>query len=82
MFMSPRVPRAPAWLLGYVAVLGALVAYCELCTIVNGLPPPGLDVSGAWALQVSSGWIVVGAAIGAFGSRLTTSPWATRFGCL
>jgi LytTr DNA-binding domain len=70
---SLRVPGV-RWLLGSAALIAALIAYCELCSLVYGEPAVGLRTSWVWALQASAGWIIVGAALGAFGERLAA--WA------
>jgi hypothetical protein len=66
------------WLLGSAALVAGLVAYCELCSLVYGEPAVGLRTSWGWALQASAGWIIVGAALGAFGERLAA--WAAARG--
>ena len=71
---SLRVPGL-RWLLGSAALIAGLVAYCELCSLVYGEPAVGVRTSWAWALQASAGWILVGAALGAFGERLAA--WAS-----
>ena len=62
--------------LGSLALIPVLVAYCELCSIVDGLPAPGLGVSGPWAVQVSIGWLLAGAFLGTFGERLAETRMA------
>jgi DNA-binding LytR/AlgR family response regulator len=66
---SLRVP-ALRWLLGSAALIAGLIAYCELCSLIYGEPAVGLRTSWVWALEASAGWIIVGAALGAFGDRL------------
>jgi hypothetical protein len=75
-----RSARTPGlrWLLGSAALIVGLVGYCELCSLVYGEPAVGLRTSWGWALQASAGWIVVGAALGAFGERLAA--WAAARG--
>src|SRR5688572_11901309 len=38
------------WLPGSVLLFAALAAYCELCTLLAGLPRAGIGVSALWAL--------------------------------
>jgi two-component system, LytTR family, response regulator len=77
-----RPLRAPGlrWLLGSTALIAGLVAYCELCSLVYGEPGVGARTSWVWAVQASVGWILVGAALGAFGERLAASACAQRHG--
>lgn len=58
------------WLPGSLILFVALAVYCEVCTVLAGMPRPGIAVSGAWALQISVGWAVVGALLGTFGARV------------
>jgi hypothetical protein len=64
-------------LLGYFLVslvlVVSLIAYCELCSVIMGLPAPGLLITAPWALQVSLPWMVVGAVFGTFGRRVAES---------
>ncbi|MGH8175388.1 MAG: LytR/AlgR family response regulator transcription factor [Steroidobacter sp.] len=69
--------RACRWLLGSAALVVALAVYCELCSVVTGIPSPGLGISAVWALRVSIGWIAVGAAFAVFGPRIAQSKFAT-----
>lgn len=63
-------------LLGSLGLIAALAGYCELCSLANGLPAPGLSVSGPWALQIALGWILVGAALPTLGPRIANSRFA------
>jgi DNA-binding LytR/AlgR family response regulator len=73
MTMSAFDP-ASRRLLRYVLIsfmgLLLLVGYCELCSLVRGMPAPGLRISGSWALQVWLPWLVIGATFGTFGQRI------------
>ncbi len=78
-FDFERRQTAIAWLasrrpiryaIGSFAVLLLLIGYCELCSVVRGLPAPGLRISGSWALQVWLPWLVIGATFGTFGQRI------------
>src|SRR5262245_15986733 len=62
--------RALQYSAGSLLLIGALIAYCELGSLVRGLPPAGLRSSVPWALQVALPWIVIGAAFGRLRSRL------------
>jgi DNA-binding LytR/AlgR family response regulator len=66
-FASRRLVR---YAIGSFAALLLLIAYCELCSVVRGLPAPGLKISGAWALQLWVPWLVIGTAFGIFGQRI------------
>jgi len=72
--------RAPGlrWILGSTALIAGLVAYCELCSLVYGEPAVGVRTSWVWAVQASAGWIIVGAALGAFGERIAASAFTQR----
>jgi DNA-binding LytR/AlgR family response regulator len=50
--------------------IGAAAAYCELHSIVLGAEPVGWAISIPWALQVCSGWILLGAIALAHVNRL------------
>lgn len=63
------------WLLGSVILFAALGAYCEVCTVLAGLPRPGIAVSGSWALQIALGWAIVGGFLGRYGARAAGAPW-------
>jgi hypothetical protein len=63
------------WLPGSVMLFAALAAYCEMCTVLAGLPRPGIAVSGSWALQIALGWAIVGGGIGRYGTRIADAPW-------
>jgi len=63
------------WLPGSVILFAALVGYCEVCTVLAGLPRPGIAVSGSWALQIAMGWAIVGGCIGRYGARVADAPW-------
>jgi hypothetical protein len=69
--------RALRLVLGNVALVGVLVAYCELCSVLNGTPAPGLCISVPWAIQVSLGWIIIGASLGTLGERVVTMRYAS-----
>ena len=58
------------WLPGSVILFAALAAYCEVCTVLAGLPPAGIAVTGSWALQITVGWAIVGAFVTTYGARL------------
>jgi hypothetical protein len=58
------------WLPGSVILFAALTLYCEVCTVLMGLPPAGIVVTGSWALQITVGWAVVGALLTTYGARL------------
>lgn len=73
-----RLRRAALYGLGCLALPAALIIYCESYTVVLGLPPPGLAVSGPWALQVSLGWVLAVAMLGIFGTRLAQSTIASQ----
>jgi hypothetical protein len=59
------------WLPGSVILFGALAVYCEVCTLLAGLPPAGIAVSGSWALQITVGWAIVGALVTTYGARVS-----------
>ncbi len=63
------------WLPGSVILFAALAAYCEVCTVLAGLPRPGIVVSGSWALQIAIGWAIVGGFLGKCGARVAGAPW-------
>ena len=63
------------WLPGSVILFAALAAYCEVCTVLAGLPRPGIAVSGSWALQIAMGWAIVGGCLGRYGARVADAPW-------
>jgi DNA-binding LytR/AlgR family response regulator len=67
-WLGPR--RLMRYALGSFAALLLLIAYCELCSVVRGLPSPGLKISGSWALHVWLPWLVIGATFGTFGQRI------------
>jgi hypothetical protein len=58
------------WLPGSVILFAALALYCEVCTVLAGLPPAGIAVTGSWALQITVGWAIVGALITTYGARV------------
>jgi LytTr DNA-binding domain len=58
-------------------LIGALITYCELCSVVTGAPLAGIAVSAPWALRVSVGWILVGTVFAAFGRRIADSRLAS-----
>jgi DNA-binding LytR/AlgR family response regulator len=62
------------WLPGSVLLFAALAAYCELCTLLAGLPRAGIGVSALWALQITVGWAIVGAFLATYGARLAQAP--------
>jgi hypothetical protein len=62
------------WLPGSVLLFAALAAYCELCTLLAGLPRAGIGVSALWALQITVGWAIVGAFLATYGARLAEAP--------
>ena len=53
-----------------VAGMLLLIGYCELCSVIKGVPSPGLLISGSWALQVTLPWLIIGATFGTFGQRI------------
>ena len=59
------------WLPGSVILFAALVAYCEVCTGLAGLPRRGISASSAWALQITVGWAFIGAFFATYGARIT-----------
>jgi DNA-binding LytR/AlgR family response regulator len=59
--------------IGSVLFVAALIAYCELGSVLRGLPPAGLQSSAPWALQVAIPWIIIGAAVGGLSSRLSAN---------
>lgn len=63
------------WLSGSAILFAALAAYCEVCTVLAGLPRPGIAVSGSWALQIAIGWAIVGGCLGRYGARVADAPW-------
>jgi hypothetical protein len=63
------------WFPGSVMLFAALAAYCEVCTVLAGLPRPGIAVSGSWALQIAIGWAIVGGVLGRYGACVTGAPW-------
>jgi hypothetical protein len=63
------------WLPGSVMLFAALAGYCEVCTVLAGLPRPGIAVSGSWALQIAIGWAIVGGFLGRYGARVAGVPW-------
>ena len=65
--------RALPYAAGSVLLIGALIAYCELGSLVRGLPPAGLRSSAPWALQTALPWIVIGAIFGPLRSRLPSN---------
>lgn len=65
-----QVSGTKLWLPGSVLLFAALAAYCEVCTVIAGLPRPGIAVSAPWALQITAGWAIVGAVLGTYGERL------------
>jgi hypothetical protein len=67
------------WLPGSLILFVALVAYCEVCTVLAGEAPPGVAVSGSWALQVSIGWAIVGAFLGSFGASITANTFVRQW---
>lgn len=74
LFYRPgEVLRANRWWLAAPILASALIAWCELHSLVTGMRLPGLHVSGPWALQVSTGWIVAAAALSLLGPRLAGS---------
>jgi hypothetical protein len=58
------------WLPGSLILFTALNLYCEVCTVLGGLPPAGLAVTGSWALQITIGWAIVGAVLTTYGAWL------------
>lgn len=63
------------WLPCSVILFSALAAYCEVCTVLAGLPRPGIAVSGSWALQIAIGWAIVGGFLGRYGARVAGAPF-------
>ena len=63
------------WLPGSVMLFAALALYCEVCTVLAGLPRPGIAVSGSWALQIAIGWAIVGGLLGRYGARVAGTPF-------
>lgn len=72
---------AALWLFGSCALLLALIAYCELCSLVHGEPTVGARISAVWALQAGGGWIGVGAAFALFGDRVAGSQFGRKRAC-
>lgn len=62
--------RLLRYAIGSFAALALLIGYCELCSVVRGLPSPGLKISGSWALQVWLPWLVIGATFGTVGQHI------------
>ena len=56
-----------------------LISYCELCSLVRGLPAPGLSISAPWAFQVSIPWIAVGTAFALFANRIADGRLASLY---
>lgn len=73
---SRRVYR---YALSGVALVFALIAYCELCSVIVGMPPPGLRISAPWALQVALPWIAIGSAFGMYADRMAASRIASSY---
>lgn len=61
------------WLPASLILFVALAIYCEVCTVLAGLPPPGIATSAPWALQITVGWAIVGAVLATHGERLVGS---------
>jgi DNA-binding LytR/AlgR family response regulator len=61
------------WLAASAGLIAALIAYCELHSVVTDSSLPGWRISLPWALRVASGWVVVGALFTAFGAKLVRS---------
>ncbi|HET9444973.1 MAG TPA: LytTR family DNA-binding domain-containing protein [Steroidobacteraceae bacterium] len=61
------------WLPGSVILFAALTLYCEACTLLMGLPPADIAVTGSWALQITVGWAIVGAFLTTYGARVSDS---------
>jgi hypothetical protein len=59
------------WLPGSVILFAALVAYCEVCTVLAALPRGGIAASSTWALQITVGWAFIGAFFATYGARIT-----------
>ena len=68
--IDPASRRLLRYVLISCTALLLLVGYCELCSLIRGLPAPGLRISGSWALQVWLPWLVIGATFGTFGQRI------------
>jgi DNA-binding LytR/AlgR family response regulator len=83
-FGSLRAPdsgglrRVALYGLGCLALPVVLIIYCESYSVILGYPPPGLAISGPWAIQVSLGWILAMVMLGIFGARLAQSAIASR----
>jgi len=63
--------------IGSLLFVAVLIAYCELGSVLRGLPPAGLRSSGPWALQVALPWIIIGIAMGALSSHVAGNRAAT-----
>ncbi len=71
--------RLVRYAIGSFAALLLLIGYCELCSAIRGLPAPGLEISGSWALQVWLPWLVIGAIMGSVGRRIADHRIAHRY---
>ena len=63
--------RMGRWWMAAPALILVRVFWCELHGAATGLGTVGLDVSMPWALKASAGWILAGALLGLYGSRLS-----------
>ena len=61
------------WLPGSLILFVALAVYCEVCTILAGLPRAGIAGSAPWALQITVGWAIIGAVLATYGERVGES---------
>lgn len=61
------------WLPGSLILFIALAMYCEVCTVLAGLPRPGIATSAPWALQITVGWAIVAAVLATYGGRFAES---------
>jgi hypothetical protein len=64
------MPRTLPYAIGSLLFITSLIFYCELGSVFRGLPSPGLQTSGPWALQVAVPWIIIGAVAVGLGSRI------------